>query len=64
MKVSFFTKNKRINVDTIQLYAATNDRKEDEKDSNRLSTIIQARSKKNIIIPMSDFITKIGTDNL
>ena len=60
MKASFLTKKKRINVDIIQY-----DGKEDEKDNffKRLSTIIQDRQKRNIIILMDDFNSKIGSDN-
>ncbi|KAH3771783.1 hypothetical protein DPMN_173112 [Dreissena polymorpha] len=59
MKASFLTKKKRIIV-----VIPTNDSTEDEKDYfyNRLSTIIQDRPKRNIIILLGDFNAKIGSD--
>ncbi|KAH3890132.1 hypothetical protein DPMN_014203 [Dreissena polymorpha] len=61
MTASFLIKKKRINMDIIQGYIPTNDSQEDEKDSlnSRLSTIIQDRPKRNIIILIGDFNVKI-----
>lgn len=61
----FRTTNRRINLDVIQCYAPTNESHKDVKDDfyNRLLTIIQARPRRNIIVTMGDFNTKIGSNN-
>ena len=65
MTASFHTKKKRINMDIIQCYSPTNDSEEEEKEAfyDRLSTIIQGRSKRNIVIVMGDFNAKVSSDN-
>jgi hypothetical protein len=61
---SFKIQLRRINKDIIQCYSPTNDR-EVEKDDfyNRLSTIIQSRPKRNIIMTMGDLNTKVRSNN-
>ncbi|KAH3694097.1 hypothetical protein DPMN_081536 [Dreissena polymorpha] len=53
IKINWFrTKKKRLNMDIIQYYAPTNDSEDEAKKNfyNRLSTIIQDRQERSIII--------------
>ena len=52
-------------MDLIQCYATTNDSNDQDEEEfySRLLTIIQDRPERNVIIVMSDFNAKIGSDN-
>jgi exonuclease III len=59
ISASFRTKQKRINMNTIQCYAPTNDNNE-EQFYSRLQTVIEILSRRNIKIVMGDLNAKVG----
>lgn len=65
LTATFRTKKRSINLDVIQCYAPTNESEEEAKEEfyNRLSTIVQGRPRRNIVILMGDLNAKIGSDN-
>ncbi|VDO85357.1 unnamed protein product [Schistosoma margrebowiei] len=65
IKASFKTKREGISMNIIQCYAPNNDYNEDAKDQfyDRLQSIIEKCSIKDLTILMEDFNAKVGTDN-
>ena len=61
----FKTKKQEVNMDLLQVYAPTNDSKEEDKEDfyNRLRTLIQKCPRSNVIILMGDLNAKIGSNN-
>ena len=65
MEASFKTKQKRINLNIINCYAPTNESKDTDKEQfyNRLQTIIDTLSPRDINIVLGDLNAKVGCDN-
>lgn len=61
----FQTKKRWLNMDITQCFSLMHEIDEDGKGEfySRLLTIIQTRPRWNIIVPMSDFSTKIGRNS-
>ncbi|VDP00841.1 unnamed protein product, partial [Schistosoma margrebowiei] len=64
-KASFKTKKEGIKMNVIQCYAPTNDSNDDIKDQSyeRLQSIIEKCSRKDLTILMRDLNAKVGIDN-
>ncbi|VDP28252.1 unnamed protein product [Schistosoma curassoni] len=64
-KASFKTKKEGISMDVIKCYAPTNDYNEDAKDQfyDRLQSIVEKCSTKDLNILMGDFSGKVRMDN-
>ncbi|VDO63606.1 unnamed protein product [Schistosoma margrebowiei] len=65
IKASFKTKKEGITMNIIQCYAPTNDSNDDIKNQfyDRLQSIIEKCSRKDLTIPMGDLNLKVGIDN-
>ena len=65
IKASFRTKKQGITMNVIQCYAPTNDSNDDDKDQfyERLQSIIEKCSRKDLTILMGDLNAKVGVDN-
>ena len=61
----FKTKKENIKLNIIQCYAPTKDKDEETKEDfyNKLQTLCDKRTKKDMTILMGDFNAKIGSDN-
>mgnify|MGYP001795296029 CR=1 FL=1 len=65
MSAYFRTKKRRLNISIIQCYTSTNDSNEADKEDfyNRLQTIIDNFSSRNLNIIMDDLNAKVGSDH-
>ncbi|VDP60088.1 unnamed protein product [Schistosoma curassoni] len=66
IKAFFKTKKEGISINVIQCYAPTNDYNEDVKDQfyDRLKSIVDKYSTKDLAILMEDLNAKVGMDNI
>jgi hypothetical protein len=62
---SFSSRNKRTNINIVQIYAPTNDAEEEEKEEfyNRLQGVLDKLPSKDVNIMMGDANAKVGADN-
>ena len=65
MDASFKTRMEKIQLNIIQCYAPTNDKDEGTKEDfyNKLQTVLDNMTEKDITIPVVDFNEKIGSNN-
>ena len=63
---SFTTRNKRINLNIVQIYAPTNEASDEDKDTfyNKLQGVIDELPTKDVNIVMGDANAKIGNENI
>ena len=62
---SFTSKNKKININIVQVYAPTNDARDEDKEEfySRLQGVLDTLPSKDVNILMGDANAKVGSDN-